>query len=180
MLDVAGRHRDHALGAVLPIDEGMQLLRGEGLHRLGRAEDRAADRLVAERGFGETVEDDVVGRVVRGADLLQDHVLLALELLGVELGLGQDVGKDVDGQRHVVAQHAGVEGGRLDAGGGVDLAADILDLRGDLPGAAPLGALERHMFEQMRDAVLVVGFVAGARFDPDAQERRIRNWEWFR
>ena len=147
----------------------MQLLRGEGFYRLGRAEDRAADRLVAERRFGEAVEHDVVGRVVRGADLLQDHMLLAFELVGVELGLRQYVGQDVDGQRHVVAEHAGVERGRLDAGGGVDLAADILDFRGDFPGAAPCGSLERHMLQQMRDAVLVVGFVAGARFDPDAQ-----------
>ena len=51
---------------------------------------------------------------------------------GVELEFRQDVGQDIDGQRHVVAQHAGVVGGGLDAGGGVDLAADILDLRGDL------------------------------------------------
>ena len=42
-------------------------------------------RLVAEGRLGETVEDDVVGRVVRGADLLQDDVLLALQLLRVEV-----------------------------------------------------------------------------------------------
>ena len=84
VLDVAGRDDDHALGAVLPLDEGVELLRGEGLHRFGRAEDRAADRLVAEGRLGEAVEDDVVGRVVRGADLLQDDVLLALEFVGVE------------------------------------------------------------------------------------------------
>ena len=48
---------------------------------------------------------------------------------------GQDVGEDIDRQRHVVVQHAGVVGGGLDAGRGVDLAADILDLRGDLAGA---------------------------------------------
>ena len=123
----------------------MQLPRGEGVHRFGRAEDRAADRLVAEGRLGEAVEDDVVGRVVRGADLLQDHMLLALELVRVELGFGQDVGQDVDGQRHVVAQHAGIKGGGFDAGRGVDLAADILDLGGDLPGACaaavPLNAI---------------------------------------
>ena len=56
-------------------------LRGEGFHRFRRAEDGAADRLVAEGRLGEAVEDDVVGRVVRGADLLQDDVLLALELV---------------------------------------------------------------------------------------------------
>ena len=155
VLDVAGGDHDHALGAVLAFDEVVELLRGEGLHRFRRAEDRAADRLVAEGGLGETVEDDVVGRVVRGADLLQDHMLLALELVRVEFGFRQDVGKDVDGQRHVVAEHAGVVGGRLDAGGGVDLAADILDFRGDLEGGAPLRALERHVLEQMGHAMLV-------------------------
>ena len=127
----------------------------------GRAEDRAADGLVAEGRLGEAVEDDVVGRIVGGADLLQDDVLLALQLFGVELGFRQDVGQDVDGQRHVVAKHARVEGGRLDAGRGIDLAADILDLRGDLPGAAPFGALEGHVLEQMGDAVFVVGARCG-------------------
>ena len=33
------------------------------------------------------------------------------------------------------------------------MAADRLDLLGDRAGAAPLGALERHVFEEMRDAV---------------------------
>ena len=37
----------------------------------------------------------------------------------------------------VVRQHAGVVGSRLDAGGGIDLAADILDFGSDLEGAAP-------------------------------------------
>ena len=91
---------------------------------------------MAEGGLGEAVEDDVVGRVVRGADLLQDDVLLALEFVGIEGRVLQDVGQEVDGQRHVVRQHAGIEGRRLDAGRGIDLAADILDFRGDLEGAA--------------------------------------------
>jgi hypothetical protein len=36
----------------------------------------------------EVVEDDVVGRVVGLADLLQDHAALALDLLGREDGMG--------------------------------------------------------------------------------------------
>ena len=39
------------------------------------------------------------------------------------------------------------------------MAADRLDLLGDVAGAAPLGALEGHVFEEMRDAVLVVRLV---------------------
>ena len=66
-------------------------------------------------------------------------------------------------------QHAGEIGGGLQAGGGVELAADRLDLLGDVAGAAPLGALERHVLEQVRDAVLVLPLVARAGRHPDAE-----------
>jgi hypothetical protein len=99
---------------------------------------------------------------VCGADLLQDHMLLALQLLRVELGFLQDVGQDIDGQGHVVAQHPGIIGGGLDTGGGIDLAADILDFGGDLEGAAPSGSLERHVFKQVGHSVLFATLIAGA------------------
>ena len=60
-------------------------------------------------------------------------------------------------------------GGRFDAGRGIEIAADRLDLLGDLARGAPLGALEGHVFEQMRDAVLVGLFVAAAGADPDPE-----------
>ena len=80
----------------------------------------------------------VVGSVARGADLLDDDLLLALELVLVEQRVLQDVGEDVDGERHVVLEHAREKAGGLDRGRGIEVAADVLDLRGDLPGAAPL------------------------------------------
>ena len=46
-------------------------------------------------------------------------------------GLGEDVGQDVERQRPVVLQHARIIGGRLHAGGGIDLAAGRFDLLGD-------------------------------------------------
>ncbi len=45
----------------------------------------------------EVVEDDVVRRVVRLADLLKDHAALALQLLGFEGGMREDVTDDVRG-----------------------------------------------------------------------------------
>ena len=53
------------------------------------------------------LEHDVVGRVLRRADLLHDHVLLALELVGLEGRIGEDVGQDIERQRHVGLEHAG-------------------------------------------------------------------------
>ena len=44
------------------------------------AQDRPAERLVGEGGGLEVVEDDVVRRVARLAQLLDDDVLLALQL----------------------------------------------------------------------------------------------------
>ena len=87
------------------------------------------------RGLGQ-VEDQIVGLVMGGGDFLQDHVALALQLVLVETGLGEDVGQDVERQRPVVLQHARVIGGRFHAGGGIDLAAGRLDLLGDRLGRA--------------------------------------------
>ncbi len=55
------------------------------------------------------------------------------------------------------------------AGIGVEQAAHRLDLFGDLLGRAALGALEGHMFQQMRDAVDLGRLVPGAGADPDAE-----------
>jgi len=48
------------------------------------------------------------------------------------------------------------------------MAADRFDLDGDVAGIAALGALERHVFEQMGDAVDGRRLVARADADPDA------------
>ncbi|MEY9105638.1 hypothetical protein ABH999_001834 [Bradyrhizobium yuanmingense] len=47
------------------------------------------------------LEHDVVGRVLRGTDLLHNDVLLALQLVGLEGGIGKDVGEHVERERHV-------------------------------------------------------------------------------
>src|SRR3546814_7509535 len=65
--------------------------------------------------------------------------------------------------------HLGIEGGVLAAGVGVDLPADRLDLLGDGLRAAPLGALEHHVLEQMRYAVQLRRLVARAGADPGAE-----------
>ena len=49
----------------------------------------------------------------------------------------QDVGQDVGGELDVAGQDAGVVGGVLARGVGVQAAADPLDLLGDGPGRAP-------------------------------------------
>ncbi len=88
---------------------------------------------------------------------------------GIEARMRQDVGEHVEPERDVGLEHAGVIGGHLDAGAGIEVAADRLDLLGDLARGAARRALERHVLEEMRDAVLVRRFVAAAAPDPDAE-----------
>ena len=69
----------------------------------------------------------------------------------------------------MILEDAGVIGGGFGRGGGVDLAADILDLFGDLTRRSARRALEGHVFEKVSDPVLCFGFVARSGFDPDAE-----------
>ena len=121
----------------------------------------------------QVLENEIVRRVGDRADLLDDDVLLAHQLLAVESRFGQDVGEHVERERHVGLEHARVIGRGLGAGRRVEIAADRLDLLGDLARGAPPRALERHVFEEMRDAVLVAPFVAAAGIDPHAERGRL-------
>ncbi len=79
------RRRDHHVGrAIVARQIGAQPRGIERPHRLGRAEDRAADRLAGKGGGLQVVEHELVGRVLGGADLLDDDVLLADELGRIE------------------------------------------------------------------------------------------------
>ena len=169
VIDRAGGSHHHVGRAVVAREVGRKLAAVERAHGLARPQDRAADRLVRKRRLLQPLEHQIVGRILGGADLLHDHVLLALQLLRIERRIGQDVGENVERERHVGREHARVISRALDAGGGVKVAADRLDLLGDLPGGSPAGALEGHMLQEMRDAVLVRPLVAAATAGPDAE-----------
>ena len=135
---------------------------------LAGAEDRAADRLVGPGAGGQEIEHKVVRRVLDRADLLDDDVLLALEFGRVEQAVGQDVAEHVERKADVAPDHAGEVAGPLDAGLGVEVAADVLDRLGDFAGASPARALERHVLEKMRQPVLGDALVTRAGSDEHA------------
>ena len=160
MIDGAGRDHEHPVRRVIARKIVADLARREALDRFRRAEDRPAERLAEIGDLGKLVEHHVVGRVVGGADLLQDDVLFAAQLFLVEGRFRQDVGEDIDRERHMVLEHAGVIGGGFGRGCGIQLAADILDFLGDVASAAAGGALEGHVLEEVGDPVFVLGLVA--------------------
>src|SRR6185312_11305446 len=98
---------------------------------------------------------------------------LALQLVLLEGRMLQDVSDDIDGERRILGKHLGVIGGLLARRIGVEMAAHLFDGLGDLAGAAPLGALEGHVLEQMRDAVDLGPLVARADIDPNAERHRV-------
>ena len=83
--------------------------------------------------------------------------------------------EDVEGERHVVLEHAGVVGGGLDAGRGVDLAADRLDLLGDL--GAPSGVvvpLKAMCSRRCEMPCSLVALASASRRRPRRRARRSR------
>ena len=99
--------------------------------------------------------------VSRGfAQLLQHDVFLALQLGRGEVRTQDQVGDQLDRERHMLGHDARGEAGAVALGAGVQFAADILDRLADLARRAASGALEHHMLEQMGDAVELGRLVA--------------------
>src|SRR3546814_7116295 len=80
----------------------------------------------------------------------------------------QNIRQKIDGKRQVVLQYTRIIGRRLMRGMGIEMPADVFDFFRDGARRAALRALERHMFEQMRNAVLARAFMARAGIHPDA------------
>ena len=120
------------------------------------------------------LEHDVIGRILRRADFLHDDALLALQLFRHEGRIGQNVGEHVERERHVGLHYPGIIGGRFGRSARVEIAADRLDFLDDLARGALGGALEGHVFEEMRDAVLVRLLVTAADARPDAERSRFQ------
>ena len=129
-------------------------------HRLARAEDRAPQGVPLPDLGGEQVVDQVVGGVLHHLDLLQDHRLLTLELLGVEDGVQQDVGEEVHGERQVLVEDLHVEARVLLGREGVHLPADRIHRARDLLGGARSRALEDQVLDEVGHPAATLGLVS--------------------
>mgnify|MGYP006914498684 CR=1 FL=1 len=153
-----------------PIDDGNYLFTtAERDAFIDGAQDRAADGLIRVGRLLEQIEHMVIGIVARGTDLLDDHLLLTVELVLFEQRVLEDVGEDIGGERHVFLEHAGEIAGVLDGSCGIEVAADILDVRRDLASRTPGRALECHVLKKMGNAMFILGFAAGSGFDPNTE-----------
>jgi hypothetical protein len=94
--DAAGANEHHAVSSVVGLDIVDQVVALDAADVFGGAEDGAAERLVLEGGRVEVVEDDFFELLVDLFLFAEDNIALALNGLGVEFGVLEDVREDVD------------------------------------------------------------------------------------
>ena len=111
--------------------------------------------MLRKRHFLKSIEDKVVRSILSCADFLHDHVLLTSQLLRIEGRLRQDVRQYVERERHIGLQHTCKIARQFRARCSIQIPAHRLDCFRDLPRGAPLGTFESHVFEQMRNSMLV-------------------------
>src|SRR4029078_8924639 len=173
MLNIAGSRHHHAGGPIIAVAPSENLFPRHASDQIMDAQNGPTEPMRAESSTLRQIEDQIVRRVAGRPDLLQDNVALALELVGIENRLGQDVGQDVEGLGPVVLEDAGIVGRGFHAGRRIYFAAGGFDLFRNGLGRAPLGSLEGHVLEEMGYAVLVRQFVAGTGLYPDAERHRL-------
>ena len=161
--DPATQPDNCAFRPVPPLEVAGERVAARAAHRVLRADDVPAERLVAVQVPLPDVADVGARRVRVHVHLLDDHALLPLDLVGVEPRVPKHVDEHVerDVARLGCAFH--VVPGHLLAGERVELAADGVDLGRDVACGRPaLGALEEHVLREVRDSALLAPLVARA------------------
>src|SRR5580692_540453 len=142
------------------------------------AKDRKAHGLIGIDDRLQMIEHDIVRRIARATKLLQHDMAFALQLSDIERRMCENVGQNVERERHIGLQHARMKSGLLAACVGIEETTDGLDLFGDADCRAPLRALERHVFEHVahaHDGPRLVPRTAGD-IDADEGAFQLRHW----
>jgi hypothetical protein len=133
VIEEAGRG-DHQLAPPVPVVvELPQRLHAHGLDRLPGSQDRAAVRVPLPERLAVQLEDEVVGGVLHGRDLFQDHLALQFQVLGPEERVQDQVRQDLQGVRQVLGEDPGLEGGVLPGREGVQGTPQPFHGEGDQP-----------------------------------------------
>ena len=116
----------------------------------------------------EQFVNQVFGIVLIHLDFFKHHLLFTRNLLAIKERAQDQIGEHFQGERQVLVQHFGVETDHLLGGVGIHHAANGVHRARNFLGRAPLGALENHVLDKMRDAVVRGGLAARAAAVPDA------------
>ena len=169
VIDGAGRRDDdrgrHVAAGVEVGDVGDRRVAD---HRRA-ADDRAAQRVVAEDRVAEHVEDRVLRVVLVHRDLLEHDLALGIDV--VERRAPDHVGDDVERARQMLVEHPRVDRRALLVGAGVELGAHPVEELVDLRGPVALGAAEQHVLEEVGQPRLLgpLAARAGAHEEPEGR-----------
>jgi hypothetical protein len=100
--------KDHAVSSVVGLDVVGQVLAGDGLDVLPGAEDGAAKGLGLVGSGVKVIEDNLLELFVNLLLLAEDHIALTLDGTGLELGVLEDIGENVNGLGDIVVEGLGV------------------------------------------------------------------------
>lgn len=104
-------NEDHAVSSVVGLDIVLEVGALDALDVLLGSKDGAAEGLSLEGGGVEVVENDLLELLVDLLLLAKNHITLAFDGLGFELGVLEDVGEDVNSGGDVVVKSLGVVDG---------------------------------------------------------------------
>src|ERR1700722_16452502 len=138
----------------------------EALDGFARAQNRLAQGMVLPEVGGEDFVDQGVGAVRVHLDLFQNDALFLVDILIAEERMEHQVGQHVESPRQMLVEHLGVETDQLLGGEGVQVAADGVHRARDIFGGAVGSALEQHVLDEVRNAVLVGSLTARTGADP--------------
>ena len=173
MRDRARSDQDHAGRAVIRAHIFAQIAFGKPGDGFFGAEDRPAHRLTRIACGLQMFEYEIVRRVARLPEFLNDDFAFAFQLVGDEARMNENVGQKIEGERNIVSQNARVIGGLFARSIGVEIAADGFHLDRDILRRTARGTLERHMFKHMGEAHFLRRLIARAAIDPDANRRAL-------
>lgn len=101
-------NQNHAVSGVVGLDVVGQVVPRDSLDVLLGAENGATKGLTLVSGGVEVVEDDLLELLVNLLLLAQNHITLTLDGGGLELGVLENIGEDVDGLRNIGVERLGV------------------------------------------------------------------------
>ncbi len=168
VIQVSGGRDDEIVGHKALVIEIQQSFLLERAYRLLGAENRFAERMILPEILGEYLVDQIVGVVLIHLDLFEDDALFPNNVPAIEDRIENQIAQDIHRGRQMFVEHLDVEADDFLAGERVHVATDGIHLAGNLLRRARGRALEHHMFGEMRDAVVVGGFIARSGFHPDA------------
>ena len=102
MLQVPGSRDDHVLGGVGVAEMVAKIAPGQPFDAVLRAQNRPPERMAFPEALREQLVHEIVRRVLDHLDLLEDHLLLALDVALVERRMKDDIREDVDGKRQML------------------------------------------------------------------------------